>query len=151
MPRTSRRNASAISDLSRPRCRRRPDGIHRGAKAGVIALYQGQRRPDPAHSAIARSGQPVRSPTRGERLNERVKYREAIRPLAPMATLERRRSISICSKALSDGDYNAYNSMVLTAQSKPMARDKIPAVIHADGTGRVQIVRGKTIPSPMPT
>ena len=31
--------------------------------------------------------------------------------------------------------------MVLTAQSKPDARDKIPAVIHADGTGRIQIVR----------
>src|SRR3954471_14780417 len=31
--------------------------------------------------------------------------------------------------------------MVLTAQSKPGARDKIPAVIHADGTGRIQIVR----------
>src|SRR5260221_10762658 len=31
--------------------------------------------------------------------------------------------------------------MVLTAQSKPHARDKIPAVIHADGTGRIQIVR----------
>jgi carbamoyltransferase len=31
--------------------------------------------------------------------------------------------------------------MVLTAQSKPQAREKIPAVIHADGTGRIQIVR----------
>jgi carbamoyltransferase len=31
--------------------------------------------------------------------------------------------------------------MVLTAHAKPHARDKIPAVIHADGTGRVQVVR----------
>jgi len=31
--------------------------------------------------------------------------------------------------------------MVLTAHAKPHARDKIPAVIHADGTGRIQIVR----------
>jgi carbamoyltransferase len=31
--------------------------------------------------------------------------------------------------------------MVLTARSKPHAREKIPAVIHADGTGRIQIVR----------
>src|SRR5260370_18793630 len=36
--------------------------------------------------------------------------------------------------------------MVLTAQSKPHARDKIPAVIHADGTGRVQIVRAEDDP-----
>jgi carbamoyltransferase len=31
--------------------------------------------------------------------------------------------------------------MVLTAHAKPNAREKIPAVIHADGTGRIQIVR----------
>jgi carbamoyltransferase len=36
--------------------------------------------------------------------------------------------------------------MVLTARSKPPARDKIPAVIHADGTGRIQIVRAEDDP-----
>jgi carbamoyltransferase len=35
---------------------------------------------------------------------------------------------------------------VLTAPSKPGARDKIPAVIHADGTGRIQIVRADDDP-----
>src|SRR5271155_5135671 len=45
------------------------------------------------------------------------------------------------NEGASDADYNAYNYMVLTARSKPAARDKIPAVIHADGTGRIQIVR----------
>ena len=46
----------------------------------------------------------------------------------------------------SDADYNAYNYMVLTAPSKPGAREKIPAVIHADGTGRIQIVRAEDDP-----
>jgi len=36
--------------------------------------------------------------------------------------------------------------MVLTAQSKPPARVTIPAVIHADGTGRIQIVRAEDDP-----
>src|SRR3979490_1772422 len=31
-------------------------------------------------------------------------------------------------------------------QSKPRARAKIPAVIHADGTGRIQIVRAEDDP-----
>jgi carbamoyltransferase len=31
--------------------------------------------------------------------------------------------------------------MVLTARAKPEARSRIPAVIHADGTARLQIVR----------
>jgi len=35
---------------------------------------------------------------------------------------------------------------VLTARSKPQAREKIPAVIHADGTGRIQIVRAEDDP-----
>ena len=44
----------------------------------------------------------------------------------------------------SDDDYNAYNYMVLTARAKPHARLQVPAVIHADGTARLQIVREET-------
>jgi carbamoyltransferase len=36
--------------------------------------------------------------------------------------------------------------MMLTAQAKPDAQARIPAVIHADGTGRLQIVRAHTDP-----
>ena len=45
------------------------------------------------------------------------------------------------SDGASDADYNAYNYMVLTAHAKPQAHTKIPSVVHADGTGRLQIVR----------
>jgi carbamoyltransferase len=75
-----------------------------------------------------------------------VKYREAIRPLAPMATLEAAQQYFDLLDGASDGDYNAYNYMVLTARSKPPARVRIPAVIHADGTGRIQIVRAEDDP-----
>jgi carbamoyltransferase len=85
-------------------------------------------------------------PTTRERLNERVKYREAIRPLAPMATIEAAREYFDLLEGAADADYNAYNYMVLTAQSKPPARAAIPAVIHADGTGRIQIVREQDDP-----
>src|SRR5581483_134166 len=81
-----------------------------------------------------------------ELLNERVKYREAIRPLAPMATLEAAQDYFELLEGASDGGYNAYNYMVLTAQAKPHAKEKIPAVIHADGTGRIQIVRAADDP-----
>ena len=111
------------------------------AQGGVIALYQGAAETGPralGHRSILAN--PCDTDVR-ERLNERVKYREAIRPLAPMATLEAARQYFELLPGASDADYNAYNYMVLTAQSKPQARDKIPAVIHADGTGRIQIVR----------
>jgi carbamoyltransferase len=116
------------------------------AQGGVIALYQGAAETGPralGHRSILAN--PCDAKAR-ELLNERVKYREAIRPLAPMATLEAAREYFELLEGASDANYNAYNYMVLTAQSKPQAREKIPAVIHADGTGRIQIVRAEDDP-----
>lgn len=116
------------------------------AQGGVIALYQGAAETGPralGHRSILAN--PC-DPLARERLNERVKYREAIRPLAPMATLEAAREYFEFLPGAADGDYNAYNYMVLTARSKSQAREKIPAVIHADGTGRIQIVRAADDP-----
>jgi carbamoyltransferase len=111
------------------------------ARNGVIALYQGAAETGPralGHRSIFAN--PCDAHAR-ERLNERVKYREAIRPLAPLATLEAAQDYFELLEGASDADYNAYNYMVLTARAKPHARAKIAAVIHADGTGRIQIVR----------
>jgi carbamoyltransferase len=111
------------------------------SQSGVIAIYQGAAETGPralGHRSILAN--PC-DPAAREWLNERVKYREAIRPLAPMATLQAAKQYFELLPGASDADYNAYNYMVLTAHSKPGAREKIPAVIHADGTGRIQIVR----------
>ena len=111
------------------------------AQSGVVALYQGAGETGPralGHRSIFAN--PCDAGAR-ENLNARVKYREAIRPLAPMATLEAAQTYFVLEDGAADADYNAYNYMVLTARAKPGARDKIPAVIHADGTGRIQIVR----------
>jgi carbamoyltransferase len=116
------------------------------AQGGIIALFQGAAETGPrslGHRSILAN--PCDPATR-ERLNARVKYREAIRPLAPMATLKAARDNFDLLKGSSDADYNAYNYMVLTAQSKPHAHASIPAVIHADGTGRIQIVRAEDDP-----
>jgi carbamoyltransferase len=116
------------------------------ARNGVIAIYQGAAETGPralGHRSILAN--PCDAKVR-ENLNERVKYREAIRPLAPMATLEAAREYFQLEDGASDSDFNAYNYMVLTARSKPHAKDKVPAVIHADGTGRIQIVRERDDP-----
>ena len=39
------------------------------------------------------------------------------------------------------GNYDAYDYMVLTARARACAKEAIPAVIHYDGTSRLQIVR----------
>ncbi|MBR0692985.1 carbamoyltransferase C-terminal domain-containing protein [Bradyrhizobium lablabi] len=140
--------STAIGNVSSPEGR---DAIadlmaYMVAQGGVIAIYQGAAETGPralGHRSILAN--PC-DPNVRERLNERVKYREAIRPLAPMATLEAALDYFQLEDGASDADYNAYNYMVLTAHSKPQAREKIPAVVHADGTGRIQIVRAQDDP-----
>ena len=65
-----------------------------------------------------------------------------------MATLEAAQQYFELLQGASDADYNAYNYMVLTARSKPGASGKIPAVIHADGTGGSRSCVPMMIPSP---
>ena len=116
------------------------------ARDGVVAIFQGAAETGPralGHRSIVAN--PCNPRTR-EILNERVKYREAIRPLAPMLTREAALRWFELSEGASDDDYNAYNYMVLTARAKPEAHARIPAVIHTDGTGRLQIVRAATDP-----
>jgi carbamoyltransferase len=43
-------------------------------------------------------------------------------------------------------DHNPYNYMVLNARARPESYQRIPAVIHRDGTSRVQIVRAGVDP-----
>jgi carbamoyltransferase len=116
------------------------------ARDGVLALFQGAAETGPralGHRSILAN--PCNPATRAT-LNARVKYREAVRPLAPMMTLEAARLWFELSPGAADDDYNAYNYMVLTARAKPAAMGRIPAVIHADGTGRLQIVREDSDP-----
>ena len=116
------------------------------AQDAIFALYQGAAETGPralGHRSILAN--PCNPMTR-ENLNARVKYREAIRPLAPMMTLEAAKQFFELSDGACDAEYNAYNYMVFTAHAKPEACARIPSVVHADGTGRIQIVREKTDP-----
>jgi carbamoyltransferase len=67
-----------------------------------------------------------------ERMNEKVKHREAFRPFAPSCLVERA------------GEYFAsgYPSpvMLLVFDVLEHQRDKVPAITHVDGTARVQTV-----------
>jgi carbamoyltransferase len=116
------------------------------ASDAIFAVHQGPAETGPralGHRSIFAN--PCNPRTR-EILNERVKYREAIRPLAPIMTLDAAKNWFDLSEGASDDNYNAYNYMVLTARAKPEAYARIPSVIHADGTGRLQIAREHTDP-----
>jgi carbamoyltransferase len=66
-------------------------------------------------------------------LNKRVKFRQAFRPFAPIVLAERAAEIF-------EGDEES-PYMLLAKRVRPEWRDKIPAVVHVDGTARVQTIR----------
>jgi carbamoyltransferase len=112
----------------------------------IMGLYQGVAETGPralGHRSIIAN--PCNPDTR-RLLNERVKHRELIRPLAPMLTHAAAERFFYLEEGASDDDYNVYNYMVLTARARPEAYEVIPAVIHYDGTGRLQIVRPEIDP-----
>ncbi len=67
-----------------------------------------------------------------DKLNSRVKHRQAFRPFAPIVLAER------AGEIFADGDPSPF--MLIAKQVRAEWRDKIPAVVHVDGTARVQTV-----------
>jgi carbamoyltransferase len=67
-----------------------------------------------------------------DRINARVKFREEFRPFAP----------SILDQYGPEyfEDYQSSPYMERTLRFRPEVREKIPAVAHVDGTGRLQSV-----------
>jgi carbamoyltransferase len=113
---------------------------------GVMGVFQGAAETGPralGHRSILAN--PC-NPRTLAILNKLVKHREAVRPLAPMATYRDAQRWFALSPGASDDGHNAYNYMVLTALARPEAHSVIPAVIHKDGTSRVQIVRPESDP-----
>ena len=68
-----------------------------------------------------------------DKVNMRVKHRQAFRPFAPVVMFERAHEIF-------EGD-EELPFMLLTKHVRPEWRDRIPAIVHVDGTARVQTVR----------
>ena len=111
------------------------------SREGVLGIFQGAAETGPralGHRSIIAN--PC-NPNSLENINLRVKNREPIRPLAPMMTRAAAEQYFVLAPGAADDDYNAYNYMVMTVLARPEAKEKIPAVIHHDGTARIQIVR----------
>jgi carbamoyltransferase len=66
-------------------------------------------------------------------LNSRVKHRRPLRPFAPIVLFERAGEIF-------EGDQDS-PFMLLAKHVRPEWKSSIPAVVHVDGTARVQTVR----------
>src|SRR3989338_7852369 len=82
------------------------------------------------------------NPKMQEILNVKVKHREPFRPFAPAVTAEKANEYFQGDEVVPmPADF-----MLMVYPVRPDHRDKIPAVTHVDGTGRLQTVRRKQNP-----
>jgi carbamoyltransferase len=107
------------------------------AENGIVAWFQGRSEFGPralGHRSLLAN---PRYTDNLRRLND-VKGREQFRPVAPMTLLER-------APQLFEGPFpSAY--MLFTHRVKPEWAARIPAVIHVDGTARVQTIDRRAEP-----
>lgn len=102
------------------------------AEDGIVGWFQGAAEFGPRalghRSFLAHPGREENT----ERMN-RVKGREQFRPIAPLVTVERAAEIFTTGPIPSP-------YMLFTHTVDPEWRERIPAVVHVDGTARIQTV-----------
>ena len=102
------------------------------ANDGIVAWFEGRSEYGPRalghRSLLANAAYPANL----ERLND-VKGREQFRPVAPMVLLER-------ADEIFTGGPIPSPHMLFTHEVRPEWRDRIPAVVHVDGSARIQTV-----------
>ena len=103
------------------------------SKGHVFGWFQGRSEFGPRALGNRSILADPRTPEMKDKLNKRVKHRQAFRPFAPVVLAERAHEIF--------EDHRESPFMLLTARVRPEWREKIPAVVHIDGTARVQTIR----------
>ena len=102
-------------------------GFDGGSELGPRALGQRSILCDP------------RRPDGKEILNRRVKMREPFRPFAPAVMLEEAKHWFEF-----DGTTPESPFMLRVCAVNPQRKDEVPAIVHADGTGRLQTLKPET-------
>ncbi|MEA2130947.1 MAG: carbamoyltransferase [Solirubrobacteraceae bacterium] len=111
---------------------------HELAQDGIVAWFQGRSEFGPralGHRSLLAD---PRNPANLERLND-VKGREQFRPVAPMVLADRAASIFGAGPLPSP-------HMLFTHDVAPEWVSRIPAVVHVDGTARIQTVEPREEP-----
>lgn len=82
-----------------------------------------------------------RDPKIKDYLNHQIKHREGFRPFAPACLQE---DLALYFESPTETDGRPF--MLEVVRASPLSWEKIPAVIHVDGTARIQTVDPKTEP-----
>jgi len=109
----------------------------------VIGWYQGRFEWGPRALGNRSILADPRRPEMKDIINRKIKFREPFRPFAPSVLAERAEEYFEMS-----GAHEVYPArfMLVVPQVKDSKRSVIPAVTHADGSGRLQMVYEETNP-----
>ncbi|MFF7777059.1 carbamoyltransferase [Streptomyces tanashiensis] len=102
------------------------------AQGLIVGLFQGRVEAGPRALGNRSILASPREPGVVERLNSTVKFREPFRPFAPMVLAER------AGEFFTLGQEAPYMSMASGVTER--ARELVPAIVHANGTSRLQTV-----------
>lgn len=108
------------------------------SKGKIVGWYEGRAEFGPralGHRSIIAD---PRDPGMKDIVNASIKFREQFRPFAPVVLSK------YASKYFSITSADIAPFMLGTFRAKPIARKQAPAVVHDDGTSRIQIVDPKT-------
>ncbi len=121
-----------VGDIERQAARRLAAGQ-------IVGWFQGRIESGPralGNRSILADPRPA---TMKDHLNARVKHREGFRPFGPSVLAER-------APEVFDTGGRPSPYMLLAFSVRPAWREKIPAVVHVDGTSRIQTVTPETQP-----
>lgn len=109
------------------------------AKGDIVAWFQGRMEFGPRALGNRSLLADPRNPNVRETLNAKVKHRELFRPLAPsVLEVELEQWFEVPTRSVSS------DFMLFAYPARPEKAPLIPAVVHADGTSRVQTINPRT-------
>src|SRR5262245_2408867 len=108
------------------------------ADGKIVGWFQGRFEMGPRALGNRSILADPRRPEMRDVLNAKVKKRESFRPFAPAVLVER------AAEFFEIDQPDPF--MTLAPRARPAARDRIPAAVHVDGTGRIQTVERSSNP-----
>jgi carbamoyltransferase len=111
------------------------------ADGAVVGWFQGRMEAGPRALGNRSLLADPRRPGMRAIINEKVKHRESFQPFAPAVLAERTADWFRIPGRSWPSDF-----MLLACAVRPERAKRIPAVVHADGTSRIQTVRAETNP-----
>jgi carbamoyltransferase len=108
----------------------------------VIGWFQGSMEFGPRALGNRSILASAKNPEMKDIVNRKIKFRESFRPFAPSVLEERAAKIFDLNQS---GEY-VYPFMLSTVNVRPEYRSIVPAIVHNDGSARIQTVSQKSNP-----